>query len=477
MKKPKIIHFVGIKGVGMTPLAIIAKEAGCKVTGSDVGEIFITDEPLRKAGLQPFVGFSKEHVSDDIDLTVTTGAHGGFDNEEVLAAKKKGILVMTQGEAVGAFMDGKILGRKFDGVSVAGSHGKTTTTAIVATILKECGLDPSFLLGTSNAPSLGMPGHLGKGKYFVAEADEYATEPVYDKTPKFLWQHPSIAIITNIELDHPDLYPTVDDIRVAFLTFAEQLPSNGILIVNGDDSQVRKLLERYSGVVVTFGRGRENDFMLTKISVSGSQTFFWVETKQASLGEFVISVAGYHNAFNALAAIISGIEVGLRIEAIKKALPKFAGTKRRSEFIGRLVSGALVFDDYAHHPTEIKKTLLTFRQSFPKSKIICVFQPHTYSRTKTLFDDFIYSFSDADEVIISNIYPSLREMIDPNYSSQRLVDALKKIRKNILFLPELTDVVEYIDKQSFPSNTVIVTMGAGDIYKVSNALKMSNGSL
>ncbi|MBU4016929.1 UDP-N-acetylmuramate--L-alanine ligase, partial [Patescibacteria group bacterium] len=191
--KKKNIHFVGIKGVGMTPLAIIAKEAGFTVTGSDIDEEFITDEALKKAGIIPFVGFDPIHITKP-DLVITTGAHGGLDNIEVKKAKELGIEVLTHGQAVGVFMEGKIFNKSFRGISVAGTHGKTTTSGMLAAILHENRMDPSFVIGTGCVGSLGAPGHFGKGKYFIAEADEYATEPKYDKTPKFLWQHPQIAI-------------------------------------------------------------------------------------------------------------------------------------------------------------------------------------------------------------------------------------------------------------------------------------------
>ncbi len=471
MEKVKSIHFVGIKGVGMAPLAIIAKEAGIKVTGSDIGEEFITDEVLQKVGVIPFVGFLKEHVGS-VDLVVTTGAHGGFDNEEVLEAKRKGITVLTQGEAVGVFMEGTILGQKDTvGISVAGSHGKTTTTAMIATILKECHQDPSFLVGTANVSSLGSCGHFGTGKYFVAEADEYATEPIYDTTPKLLWQHPKIALFTNIELDHPDLYKSVEEVRAAFLQFANNLPYNGTLVVNGDDGQIKKLCNDYKGTVISFGYSPRNDYVLKRVNISGSQTFFWVETKGTSLGEFVVSVPGEHNALNAVGALVVGIECGFSVEKMKHGLSVFKGSKRRFEFVAKTRSGILLYDDYAHHPTEIKKTLAAFRKSFPKHKIICIFQPHTFSRTKILFDQFLHAFHDAEQVIITDIYPSLREHSDSSISSKQLVEAMGRFHKNVIFLPELSHVVEYTKQKNAGEDTILVTMGAGDIYKIHDQLK------
>ncbi len=341
MNKKKL-HFVGIKGVGQTALAIIAKEAGFEVTGSDIEDEFITSECLKRAGIIPIVGFAKENI-DNAELVITTGAHGGFDNVEVVEAKKRGIRVITKGEAVGMFMDGGIFGRSFHGISVAGSHGKTTLTAILATILKENKLDPSFLVGTGNIPSLGNPGHFGKGKHFVAEADEYATEPKYDKKAQFLWQHPKIEVFTNIELDHPDIYSSVDKVREVFGKFANQLPEDGLLVCGGDDEQIKILLRDYKGKSITYGFSPSCDFFLENVRVGEGQTFFWIKSKGISLGEFSIGVAGEHNALNALGALVVALELGLSVEAAKKAIAQFSGTKRRAEYKGSLKSGALVY--------------------------------------------------------------------------------------------------------------------------------------
>ena len=473
MKRTKYIHFVGIKGVGMTPLSIIAKEAGIKVTGSDIADEFITDASLKKAGITPIVGFLNDNIKNP-DLVITTGAHGGFENIEVLSAKQKGIPIITQGEAVGVFMNGDIFEKRFEGISVTGCHGKTTVTAMIATILKESGLDPSYLIGTGNIPSLNSCGHFGHGKYFIAEADEYATEPSYDKTPKLLWQHPKTAIFTNIELDHPDLFKSVDEIREVFLKFANQLPEDGLLIACGDDPQIQKLISEFTGRVITYGFSPTNNFVIKNVRISGDHTFFWVDTKDTSLGEFMINVVGEHNGLNALGAIIAALECGLSIEKIKEVIKKFTGTKRRFEYVGELSTGAVLFDDYAHHPTEIKKTLRAFSQSFPKSEIVCIFQPHTYSRTKILFDDFLHSFNNASTIILTNIYPSLREKPDPAISSKLLVDALSTYHRDAVFLPKLSDVVEYIKKKRYGRDTVVVTMGAGDVYKISKFLISNN---
>nr|MBI5456030.1 UDP-N-acetylmuramate--L-alanine ligase [Candidatus Levybacteria bacterium] len=466
MKKIKRIHFVGIKGVGMTPLAIIAKEAGFIVTGSDISEEFITDELLKKAGITAFVGFDEKNV-EGVDLVITTGAHGGFDNLENIQAKKLGISIWSQGQAVGKFMDGSIMEKVFDGISVAGSHGKTTTTAMIATILKENKLDPSFLIGTGNIPSLGSSGHYGKGKYFVAEADEYATEPKYDKTPKFLWQHPKTGVITNIEFDHPDLYSSIDQLRHEFLNFSNNISENGILIACIDDLETSRLLNDYKGHFITYGFSKNADFNIDRLSIEQDRMFLWVNARNTSLGEFVLNITGEHNALNALAAIVVCLELGLSIEKIKTGLMKFYGTKRRFEYMGKLLSGALLYDDYAHHPTEIRKTLTAFKKTFPNKKIVCIFQPHTYSRTKSLFEQFIGSFSVADVVLLVDTYTSLREEIDNSVTSKLLADNISRIHKDVIYTPKGEDVIEYLDQKSFGKDYIIITMGAGDIYKIS----------
>jgi UDP-N-acetylmuramate--alanine ligase len=469
MNKISNIHFLGVKGVGMTPLAIIAKEAGFSVSGCDLGEEFITDVLLKKVGIEPLIGFSENHLKA-CDLLITTGAHGGFENLEVIRAKSLGIPVWTQGEAVGKFMDGQLFKNSFEGISVAGSHGKTTTSAMIATVLKENKQDPAFLIGTGNIPSLGSSGHFSKGKYFVAEADEYATEPKYDHTPKFLWQHPQIGVITNIEFDHPDLYSSMAQLDKAFLDFAKNIKPEGALVACIDDLETSKIIRQYLGKVITYGFSESADFSLQRVSVAPEKTFFWVHAKNTQLGEFSLNIAGEQNALNALAAIVVCLELGLSLENIKKGLLAFKGTKRRSEFVGKIASGALIYDDYAHHPTEIKSSLAAFKKMYPNKKIVCIFQPHTYSRTKSLFEQFTSSFGLANELILTDIFPSLREIADNTVSSKILADSVSKVQKNVLYIAKLEDVVKYLDQKSFNDSYIIITMGAGDVYKIGKEL-------
>ncbi len=472
MNKFKKIHFVGIKGVGVAPLAIIAKEAGVEVTGSDVSDHFITDKQLINSGINILEGFDKSNIKNP-DLVISTGAHGGLENVEVVEAKEKNIPVMLQGEALGKFQDGEIFDKKFVGVSVAGSHGKTTTTAIIATILSKNNLDPSYVIGTGEIPTLKNSGHFGKGNYFVTEADEYFTDIKFDRIPKFLYQNPKAIIITNIDFDHPDVFENQNHMENAFLDFTQKLSTDGVLVICGDGNNNRQFISKLIHPHISYGISPDNDYIIEKINFDSEKMFFWVRSKETLLGEFSVNIFGEHNALNCLGAIVICLELGLSIEQIKKGLSEFKGTKRRAEFIGKTINGATLYDDYAHHPSEIKETLQAFRKRFPKRNIVTIFQPHMYSRTKTLFGDFVNSFTDTDEVIITEIFPSFREPIDCNFSSKQIVDELIKKQKKATYFPSNLDVIEYISSQNYSNNTVIITMGAGDIYKIGE--KLING--
>lgn len=454
----------------MAPLAIIAKEAGFSVSGSDISDRFITDSSLKKAGITPYIGFSKRHIKAQ-DLVIATGAHDGFNNPEVEEARRKNIKVWFQGEAVGEFMNGRIFQREFSGISVAGSHGKTTTSAMIATVFAKTGLDPSFVIGTSEIDPLGLPGHYGKGRFFIAEADEYATEPVFDRTPKFFWQHPKIAVFTNIDFDHPDLYPSAEAVRLIFLEFARRLKEDSLLIALGDDQNMKSLIKEYGRPVITYGYSDSNDFVIRKEALEQDGISFSVDSKGVSLGRFFLKTKGMHNSLNALASIIVSLKIGIKLDKIRESIAGFSGTRRRFEYLGRLAEGEDLFDDYAHHPAEIKKTLSSFRRLFPKRKIICVFQPHTYSRTKILLSEFARAFSEADDVIILPIYSSLREKPDRGISSQILAREISKYRQDTSFLPDFSDVVEYVNKKRYRKSGVIITMGAGDVYKLNLKFK------
>jgi UDP-N-acetylmuramate--alanine ligase len=309
-------------------------------------------------------------------------------------------------------------------------------------------------------------GHFGKGQYFVAEADEYATDPLLDLTPKFLWQMPSVEIITNIELDHPDIYSSVEEIYNAYLKFSKNIKNGGLLIANGDDEYCKAILHSLKINKISFGKGMNNDLCFSDVDFSGDQTTFRVSFKGKFLGDVRLNVTGEHNVRNALAAIAVGIYLKIPFTMITKALLSFKGSKRRMEYLGKLPSGALVFDDYAHHPTEIKSTLEAFAGEFKNTKITLFFQPHTYSRTKKLFDQFVSSLGLPYKSILLDIFPSAREKEDLSVSSEMLVKELIKNGKSATYMTSISDVVKYINSQRYTSSDLLVSMGAGDIYKI-----------
>src|SRR3989344_5482179 len=295
--KAKNIHFVGIKGIAMASLAVCTKEAGKLITGTDIEEHFPSDEVLSKAGISVDVGFDEKHIdTHKPDLVIYTGAHGGRDNEEVIEAQKRNIPVLPHGKALGQVMEGK---RQ---ITVAGSHGKTTVTAMIAMILTKAGLDPSYAVGSGMIAGLGLPGHFGRGEWFVAEGDEYVTDPGADLTPRFLWQNPEILVVTNIDLDHPDVYPNLDKITNAFQKLAKK---SRTVIISSDDPK--------------------------SASLSGRKV---IAVRSKDTSGFHLSVPGQHNALNAAFAATAAKAAGVPWEQSVKALSEFGGAKRRFEKIG-----------------------------------------------------------------------------------------------------------------------------------------------
>lgn len=474
----KRIYFIGIKGVGMAPLAIIAKQAKIHVSGSDLGEIFITDKYLNENRIDIDTGFDTHTIMNFFNgdfgnsLVVTTGAHKGFDNPQSIWAKENGLNLVTQGQALSIFMDGEIFDKKFDGISIAGSHGKTTISSLLATTLKASGLDPTYSVGTGEIFPLGSPGHYGHGKFFVAEADEYASEPAYDRIPKFLYQEPKYAIFNNVDFDHPDLFRDVNEVQDAFIEFAHNIKSGGKLFINTDDnflagfdSKVNKDIR-----IIKYGNSIQNDYSISKIVTQSDKTNFTVHKKGVDFGFFELSIPGVHNAKNALSVIAFMAELGYDPDQIKKTICVFTGTKRRNEIIGKSKKGALIIDDYGHHPLEIETTLSSLSRSHPDRKIICIFQPHTFSRTKSLLEDFGKAFRNIHKLILLPVFKSLRDTETDTLSIDEYIDVHKQ-NVDTEFFQKFEDVVEYVEKNYDSPDFIIVTMGAGDVYRIAEMIK------
>lgn len=448
------VYFVGIKGVAMAALAIYCKEKGMKVGGCDTEEEFPTDSELAKAKISVDSGFDPQVLPQKTDLVIYTGAHGGRDNSVVVRAREIGIETLPHGQALGKFMEEK------KQIVVAGSHGKTTTAAMIATILKESGKDPSYAIGCGSLTSGVAAGHFGKGNLFVAEGDEYVTDPEHDATPRFLWTTPEILVVSNIDFDHPDVFSDLASVQEAFQKLQKQQVGQKLTIVNIDDAASAPLL--VGEHVVTYGFSPRADFHITHVGVGRERMFFTVEQKGVGLGEFSLKVPGRHNVTNATAAIIACQLAGLGIEEIRKGLLGFLGTKRRFEKLGE-IHGATYYDDYAHHPAEIKATLGAAREWYPDRRIIAVFQPHTYSRTRALLSDFARSFQHATMVVLTDIYASSRESDTLGLTGKTLVEETLTHHQDVLYGKSFLDVQKILEREIEP-NDIVIFMGAGDIY-------------
>ncbi|HUS52316.1 MAG TPA: UDP-N-acetylmuramate--L-alanine ligase [Candidatus Bathyarchaeia archaeon] len=456
LKKIKHLHFVGIKGVGMTALALCAQDLGIKVTGSDLKEVFVTDEILEKRKIEWKVGFKKENLVGKPDLVIVTGAHQGLANPEAKASRKLGIKTITQGEAVGEFMKGKV------GISTCGVGGKTTTAAMIATVLDKAGLKPSFAIGAGEIASLGVSGRYDKGNHFVAEADEYVASPGIDNRPKFIFQKPRVIVATNIEYDHPDVYPDLKAVLVAYKGFFEKIPDDGLLVACIDNQNIRRLLTEIKAPVQTYGFSREADWQIEKIYFSQEQTLFNLVHQGMAVEEIKLQVPGKYNVLNATAAFAVGTFLGIGAQKIKEGLKLFQGTRRRFELIGE-VGGVRVYDDYAHHPIEIKSMLAAAKGWFPGKRIIAIFQPHTFSRTKAFFDQFARAFSQAEVVIFTDIYSSAREKPLKGINSRLLAQEAQKYHPRPIYLAGKGEVAEYLSENT-KIGDIIITVGAGDIF-------------
>lgn len=475
----KKIYFMGIKGVGVTALALVAKQAGFEVSGCDVEQEFITDKTLREHEIQIDIGFDPHYLEQFVGgshieeiLLIITGAHNGFENPVAQWGKNKGIQTITQGEAVGIFMEGAIFSRKQRGISIAGSHGKTTISGMTATLLQTAGLDPSYIIGTSEVFSLEASGHFGKGDLFVSEADEYASDIHHDLTPKIFYQHPSFVILNNVDFDHPDFYGSIDEVNETFDVFVQNLREDSMIFINGDDLLLQSYIDRYpKKVFISYGLSEKNDIFLKDFIQCDTTSEYLVYVKGEYFGKFSMCVPGIHNALNSLSVIGLGRTLGLSTKKIQDGIRAFKGSKRRSEIIGKTANGAVIIDDYAHHPKEIQTTLASIKGAYPTKKIVCVFQPHTYSRTKTLLFDFASSFPSVDELILMPVFASAREKEVSEDIGHELFDLTTESGQSVKYLQNAKDVLEYIIKYFDSSEYLIITMGAGNVYKIGEKLK------
>lgn len=443
----KYIHFIGIDGISMSGLAEILMDMGYKVSGSDVKTSPRT-EKLTKMGAKIFPFHSEQNITDP-DLIVYTAAIKD-SNPEMVKAKSLGIPMIDR-----ATLLGQIMRRYPFSIAVAGTHGKTTTTSMVSTIMMEAGMDPTIHIG-AELQSIGGTTRIGGSKFFVAEACEY--------TGSFLKFNPLIAIILNVDFDHADYFRDIEHVKDTFLKFALKVPEKGYVVVCSDDKNTLSFLDNIHCNKVTFGLDR-SDAMWTAKDITfddlGCPSFTLVHN-QEPLGIIKLGVTGIHNINNALAAIAACHIAGCDFQSLQKGLHNFRGAGRRFELKG-IANNIKVLDDYAHHPSEVRATLKAARNC-RFEKLWCIFQPHTYTRTKALMNEFASSFTDADCIVITDIYAA-READTGEVHARMLAEAADKQSGNTIYISGFDEIVAYLERKVSPGDMVI-TMGAGDIYRV-----------
>jgi UDP-N-acetylmuramate--alanine ligase len=437
------VHFVGIGGAGMSAIAKVLLEMGYKVSGSDL-KPSSTTQKLADMGATTYIGHRRENLHAPDLLIVSTAIPD--TNVEVVAARDAGIPILQRGEMLAHLMEMK------RGIAVAGSHGKTTTTSMIALLLERTGMEPTVLIG-GELNDIGGNAKLGNGEYLVAEADE--------SDGSFLKLKPEIAIVTNIEDDHLDYYGAVEKIVASFRNFLTNVQSGGVSIVCIDSNNVKEIINNYTGNVLTYSVKGTADLMAKDIKLSGLGSESRIVYHNQELGVLPLNVPGVHNIANALAAVAVGLHCGLSFHAIAQALVAFRGVHRRFELVGE-VAGVKVFDDYGHHPTEIKATLKAARQGGFK-RIIAIFQPHRYTRTKFLFNEFAQAFEDADEVIITDIYAAGEQPI-PGVNAALIINQMQQVKQNVHYVPELRSIPSYLTPR-LKEGDLVLTIGAGDVWQ------------
>jgi len=443
------IHFVGIGGIGMSGIAEVLLNLGYQVSGSDAKETEVTRR-LQSLGAKVSYGHRRENLKE-ADVVVTSSAIRK-GNPEVEAAEERFIPVIPRAEMLAELMRMKI------GIAIAGTHGKTTTTSLISTVLAAGGLDPTVVIG-GRLNSIGSNARLGQGEYLVAEADE--------SDGSFLKLMPTIAVVTNIDPEHLDYYKGIDEIKETFLSFLDKIPFFGLAVLCLDHPNIQSLLPRLKKRFTTYGLTTQADYQAKEIVFEGLSTSFDVVHRRREIGRLSLRMPGLHNVYNALATLATAFELDISFQVVQETLRDFSGIQRRFQIKGEK-KGILIVDDYGHHPVEIMATLRAARTGWAK-RIIAVFQPHRYTRTQALFKDFLTAFYDADVLILTDIYPAGEDRIE-GVESKGLFEGLREYgHKDVTYLSDKKGIVEHLLRVISPGDLVI-TLGAGDIWQVSEEL-------
>jgi UDP-N-acetylmuramate--alanine ligase len=442
----KKLHFVGIGGIGMSGLAEILMDQGFTITGSDRAANDNT-ERLEGLGASVYIGHDAGNVEPDVDVLVYSSAIPP-DNPEILLAQHRKIPVIRRAEMLAEVMRLKY------GIGIAGTHGKTTTTSMVSLVLMEGGVDPTVIVGGRLRGLAGSNARMGKGEFIVVEADEY------DRS--FLSITPTIAVLTTLETDHLDCYRDLEDIKSAFLQFVNKVPFYGFVVLCLDEPALQDIMPKIKKKIITYGLNGQADLQAVDIVHRLNKTKFLVLHSGQELGEIELQIPGKHNVQNALAAIAVGLELHVPFDRVKTGIEKFTGVFRRWE-VKAEVGEIMVVDDYAHHPTEIKATLAGVKAGW-RRRVICVFQPHLYSRTRDFYDEFGRSFFNADVLVLTDVYPAREEPIQ-GVSGELIANAAKELgHKQVHYVPDKKAIPKFLMAMKQPGD-IIITMGAGDIWK------------
>ncbi len=440
------IHFVGIGGIGMSGIAELLLNLGYKVSGSDIKRSDITDR-LESLGGVIFMEHAAEQI-EGADVVVVSSAIDP-ENPEVQAAGQSSIPVIPRAEMLAELMRLKY------SIAIAGAHGKTSTTSIVASVLAEGGLDPTVVIG-GKLKSIGSNAVLGQGDFIVAEADE--------SDGSFLKFSPTIAVVTNIDKEHLDFYADLDAIKSVFSNFLDRIPFYGLAVLCLDNEPVQDLIPQLKKRYTTYGMSSQADFHIRDVSFGNQKSGFNIYHHGEKLGHINLNLPGIHNVYNATASIAVGVELDIAFDQIKRALETVEGVQRRLEIKGE-TNGVIVIDDYGHHPTEIKITLKTIEENWPDRRKVVVFQPHRYSRTQALFDEFSRAFYQSDVLLVMPIYAASEKKIE-DVSSQNLCEEIKAHgHKEVIYVDGFKAALSYL-KQNLQPRDLLLTLGAGDVWKV-----------
>jgi len=448
--RPQHIFMIGIGGAGMSGIAEVLLNLGHQVAGSDLKETLVTKR-LESLGATIYYGHDRKHVQD-VDVVVYSSAVT-FDNPEITTAREKMIPIIPRAEMLAELMRMKY------GIAIAGTHGKTTTTSLVASVLAEGRIDPTVIIG-GKLNIFGSNAKLGQGDFLVAEADE--------SDGSFLKLSPTITVVTNIDTDHLDFYQDLESLRRAFEDFNNKIPFYGVNILCLDDGNIQNLIPQLKKRHITYGLNPQADYQAREIVFEGLTSTFQVFYHGEKLGEFVLRIPGVHNIQNSLAAIAVGRELGVEIMSIQKGIEEFRGVERRFQIQGE-TEGIIVVDDYGHHPTEIKVTLNAMKQVWADRRLVVVFQPHRFSRTQILFKDFLTAFYQVDHLVLTDIYPAGEKPLE-GVNAKALYQGIKDHgHKSVVFCSNAEKIIVHLLKELKPSD-VVLTLGAGDVWKVGSEL-------